>query len=175
MSHITTRSSRPAAATLPGAALTDEIAHVEGEKGRHTGTAARPRRNCSINTATLAAGRKRPKDSRQDCRWLYQLLVTSRPRYRECKAANCAHCSLQSRHRQGHPPLPVIVAAYLARMCEPVHTCSFLRRGVQVGAGKYLMAFWGARYGVRTLRIPLRQPSTDQELHRVVDHDRQYE
>ena len=55
------------------------------------------------------------------------------------------------------------------------HTCSFLWRGVQVGAGKYLTAVLRTGYGVRTSCVPLRQPSTDQELHRVVNHDRQYE
>src|SRR5208282_2999025 len=146
MSHITARSSRAAVVALPGAALPDEVTYVEREKGRHSGSTTGPRRNCSIKTTTLARGTKRPKDRSQDHRWLYPSLVTSYPRYRECKAANCAHSSLHSRQRLGDTPgrsqarrfsivrCRSLSPPFLARMCEPVHTCLFFA-GISVEAG----------------------------------------
>ena len=60
-----------------------------------------PRGNCSIKTATLAPSMKRPKDPSQDRDRLYQLLVTSCRRCRECKVTDCTHSFLHSRQRRG--------------------------------------------------------------------------
>jgi hypothetical protein len=60
-----------------------------------------PRGNCSIKTATLVPSMKRPKDPSQDRDRLYQLLVTSCRRCRECKVTDCTHSFLHSRQRRG--------------------------------------------------------------------------
>lgn len=82
------------------------------------------------------------------------------------------------RHPQKQTWLAIKPAGGPKSACRPRATgaCSpsGARRGLQVAASKHLtVLIVGRRVG--TARIPLRQPSADQELHRVVHHDRQHE
>ena len=47
------------------------------------------------------------------------------------------------------------------------------RRTLQVGAKHYPRAVLGGEHRVRKARVSLCQPCADQELHRVIHHDRQ--